>query len=78
MVLSRRLLLGSLPVVLARASRAEAAPGGVARGSKLMEIDPRPEATWTGVPPRAQRIAAGVEAALAAFMPVDVSAACAA
>jgi hypothetical protein len=43
-----------------------AAPGGVARGSKLMEIDPRPEATCTGVPPRAQRIAAGVEAALAA------------
>ena len=38
-----------------------AAPGGVARGSKLMEIDPRPDATCTGVPPRARRIAAGVE-----------------
>jgi hypothetical protein len=41
-----------------------AAPGGVARGSKLMEIDPRPEASWTGVPPRARRISAGVEVAL--------------
>jgi xanthine dehydrogenase accessory factor len=36
-----------------------------------MEIDPRPEATSTGVPPRARRIAAGVEAALAALMPVE-------
>jgi hypothetical protein len=44
-----------------------AAPGGVARGSKLMEIDPRPDATWIGVPPRARRIAAGVEMALAAL-----------
>jgi hypothetical protein len=44
-----------------------AAPGGVARGSKLMEIDPRPEATWTGVPPRARRIAAGVDVALGVF-----------
>nr|WP_294543894.1 hypothetical protein [uncultured Rhodopila sp.] len=42
-----------------------AAPGGVARGSKLMEIDPRPDATYIGVPPRARRIAAGVETALA-------------
>jgi hypothetical protein len=42
-----------------------AAPGGVARGSKLMEIDPRPGAACTGVPPRARRIAAGVETALA-------------
>jgi hypothetical protein len=42
-----------------------AAPGGVARGSKLMEIDPRPDAAWIGVPPRARRIAAGVETALA-------------
>nr|WP_294527826.1 hypothetical protein [uncultured Rhodopila sp.] len=42
-----------------------AAPGGVSRGSKLMEIDPRPEATWRGIPPRARRIAAGVECALA-------------
>ena len=42
-----------------------AAPGGVSRGSKLMEIDPRPDATWIGVPPRARRIAAGVETALA-------------
>jgi hypothetical protein len=52
-----------------------AAPGGVARGSKLMEIDPRPEATCTGVPPRAQRIAASVEIALATLMPVEISAA---
>jgi hypothetical protein len=44
-----------------------AAPGGVARGSKLMEIDPRPEATWSGVPPRARRIAAGVDVALGVF-----------
>jgi hypothetical protein len=44
-----------------------AAPGGVARGSKLMEIDPRPDAIWTGVPPRARRIAAGVNAALGVF-----------
>jgi hypothetical protein len=43
-----------------------ATQGGVARGSKLMEIDPRREATWIGVPPRARRIAAGVETALAA------------
>lgn len=50
-----------------------AAPGGVARGSKLMEIDPRPEATCTGVPPRAQRIAAGVEAALAAQRMINVA-----
>jgi hypothetical protein len=42
-----------------------ATSGGVARGSKLMEIDPRREATWIGVPPRARRIAAGVETALA-------------
>nr|WP_294505873.1 hypothetical protein [uncultured Rhodopila sp.] len=42
-----------------------AAPGAVSRGSKLMEIDPRPEATWRGIPPRARRIAAGVESALA-------------
>jgi|SRR5271166_3197751 len=53
-----------------------AAPGGVARGSKLMEIDPRPQATWTGVPPRARRIAAGVETALAALTPVSQSDAC--
>ncbi len=44
-----------------------AAPGGVARGSKLVEIDPRPEATWFGVPPRARRIAAGVDVALGVF-----------
>jgi hypothetical protein len=54
-----------------------AAPGGVARGSKLMEIDPRPEANWTGVPPRARRIADGVEAALVALMPIGMSEACA-
>ncbi len=46
-----------------------ATPGGVARGSKLAEIDPRPGAPWTGVPPRAQRIAAGVQRALATVLP---------
>lgn len=34
---------------------------GVARGSKLVEIDPGPGAPWTGVPPRAARIAEGVQ-----------------
>jgi hypothetical protein len=43
------------------------APGGVARGSKLMEIDPRRNAAWTGLPPRARRIAAGVAVALGAL-----------
>jgi hypothetical protein len=50
-----------------------ARPGGVARGSKLVEMDPRPDAPWTGVPPRARRIAAGVEAALAVFNPVTLA-----
>jgi xanthine dehydrogenase accessory factor len=54
-----------------------AAPGGVARGSKLLEIDPRPEATCAGVPPRAQRIAAGVETALAALSPTNLDGVCA-
>lgn len=47
-----------------------AAPSGVARGSKLVEVDPRPGAAWTGVPPRAQRIATGVRTALAALLPI--------
>jgi xanthine dehydrogenase accessory factor len=50
------------------------APGGVEGGSKLMEIDPRREATCTGVPPRAQRIAAGVEIVLAALSPANLDA----
>jgi hypothetical protein len=45
-------------------------PGGVARGSKCAEIDPRVGAPWTGVPPRAQRIAAGVKHAVAAMLPL--------
>jgi hypothetical protein len=47
-----------------------AMPGGVARGSKLAEFDPRPGAACKGVPPRAQRIAAGVQTAVAALLPV--------
>jgi hypothetical protein len=47
-----------------------ATPNGIARGAKLAEIDPRPSAPWNGVPPRAQRIAAGVQRALAALLPV--------
>lgn len=50
------------------------APGGVARGSKLVEIDPRPEAPWRGVPVRAKRIAAGVQAALSALTPLAAAA----
>jgi len=46
-------------------------PNGIARGSKLAEIDPRVGAPWTGVPPRAQRIAAGVKRAVAAILPVS-------
>jgi xanthine dehydrogenase accessory factor len=46
-----------------------ATPGGVARGSKLAEIDPRPGAPWTGVPPRARAIASGVQRAVAALRP---------
>lgn len=49
-----------------------ATPSGVARGSKLAEIDPRPGAPWRGVPPRAARIAAGVCTALAPLMPLAV------
>lgn len=45
--------------------------GAVARGCKLVEIDPRIGAPWTGVPPRAQRIAEGVKKAVAAMLPVD-------
>ena len=37
-----------------------AAPGGVARGMKLLEVDPQPDARWQGLAPRAKRIAAGV------------------
>lgn len=47
-----------------------ATPNGIARGAKLAEVDPRPGAPWNGVPPRAQRIAAGVQRALAALLPV--------
>jgi xanthine dehydrogenase accessory factor len=47
-----------------------ATPNGIARGAKLAEIDPRPGAPWSGVPPRAQRIATGVQRALAALLPV--------
>ena len=47
-----------------------AAPGGVSRGSKLVEIDPRPESAWRGVPVRAQRIAIGVKTVLSALTPV--------
>jgi xanthine dehydrogenase accessory factor len=39
-------------------------PGGVARGSKLAELDPRLDAPCRGVPARASRIAAGVSVAL--------------
>jgi len=42
---------------------------GVARGSKLVEIDPRLGAPWTGVPPRAEQIAAGVQRAVDALLP---------
>ena len=34
------------------------------RGTKLVEIDPRPDAPWQGIPPRAGRIGRGVLAAL--------------
>lgn len=44
-------------------------PGGVARGAKLAEIDPRPGASWTGLPPRAHRIATGVHHAVTALLP---------
>ena len=47
-----------------------ASPGGLARGSKLAEIDPRVGAPSTGVPPRAQRVAAGVKRAVATMLPV--------
>lgn len=43
---------------------------GVSRGSKLVEIDPRVGAPWTGVPPRAERIAAGVQRVVDALLPV--------
>ncbi len=43
---------------------------GVARGSKLLEIDPRLGAPWTGVPPRAAQIAAGVQRAVDAILPI--------
>jgi xanthine dehydrogenase accessory factor len=43
---------------------------GVSRGSKLIEIDPRLGAPWTGVPPRAKRIAAGVQKVVDALLPV--------
>jgi len=45
-------------------------PNGVARGAKLAELDPRPGAPCTGVPPRAGRIAAGVQRAVGALLPV--------
>ena len=45
-------------------------PGGVARGTKLAELDPRPDAPFTGMPPRAARIAAGVQRAVDALLPV--------
>lgn len=45
-------------------------PGGVARGTKLAELDPRPDAPFTGMPPRAARIAGGVQRAMEALLPV--------
>jgi len=47
-----------------------AMPNGVARGAKLVELDPRPGAPSTGVPPGARRIAAGVQRAVGALWPV--------
>lgn len=47
-----------------------AAPGGVARGMKLLEVDPQPDARWQGLAPRAKRIAAGVGAAVHARRPI--------
>ncbi|MDO9707248.1 hypothetical protein [Paracraurococcus lichenis] len=43
---------------------------GLPRGTKLAEIDPRPDAPWQGIPPRAARIALGVLAALQAVQGV--------
>lgn len=47
-----------------------AMPNGVVRGANLAELDPRHGAPWTGVPPRARRIAAGVQRAAGALLPV--------
>jgi hypothetical protein len=55
--------------------RSRGAPMMVGRGSKLAEIDPRAHAPCRGVPPRAQRIADGVQLALDALFPVSVTAA---
>ncbi len=56
-------------------ARAGGAATVVARGSKLVEIDPRAGAPCRGVPPRAQRIADGVQLAVDALFPVSVTAA---
>jgi hypothetical protein len=45
-------------------------PNGIARGAKLVEIDPRPNAPHSGVPPRASRIASGARRAIGALLPV--------
>jgi xanthine dehydrogenase accessory factor len=45
---------------------------GVSRGSKLVEIDPRVGAPWTGVPPRAARIADGVKRVVDALLPLGM------
>jgi hypothetical protein len=72
-------LLGPDPVLAPIAGRirgvVRAAPGGVARGTKLVEIDPRTDAPWRGIAIRAQRIATGVETALAALTPATLAAA---
>jgi xanthine dehydrogenase accessory factor len=47
-----------------------ATSSGVSRGSKLVEIDPRSGAPWTGVPPRAARIADGVRRVIDALLPL--------
>ena len=69
--------LGERPLLAPIAGRLRGivreAPGGVARGSKLAEIDPRANAPWNGVPPRARRIADGVWTALDAVLPVSAS-----
>ena len=41
-------------------------PHGIARGTKLLEIDPRRGAVWRGIALRPGRIAAGVAEALGA------------
>ena len=66
-------LLGPRPVLApidgAVRGMVRAMPNGIARGSKLLELDPRRDAPCTGVPPRARRIAEGVVHALATLLP---------